>query len=374
MQILVTGANGFIGSALVQALVERGDEVTCVLFPKTSAEWLEGPQVKMLHCDITQPNEALRQAIAQSEWIFHLAGARIGLTPKHFFHVNAGGTRRLLELCRHAPSLRRFVLVSSATVSGPSPTGVLADEEQHVPITPYARSKREAELIALQEFSDIPVTVIRPTAIYGPRTTEWIDLLNLCIYAGRYATFGWLRPEARMDLCHVDDLVRGMLLAAEHPQAIGEIFVLGCSGLTWSEIGQAVTKALGIRAKPLRFPIPVLFVAATFTHLLSLILRKPFEFNFWRAVDFSQPNWTFSSEKARRILGYVPQVPFEEGAQRTVDWMCQAKWVKAPNTKALQPPPPSYTALPAATDPYAPEHQSPTASAPTFSHKQSLKR
>lgn len=336
MRVLVTGANGFIGSALVQALVERGDEVACVLFPGTSATWLEGPSVTMLHADITQPNEALQQAVAKSEWIFHLAGARIGLTPKHFFSVNAEGTRRLLEICRaSAPSLRRFVLVSSATVCGPSPTGQAADETTDHPITPYAQSKREAERIALGAFSDVPVTVVRPTAIYGPRTTEWVDMLNLCAQWGRYAIFGWLRPEARMDMCHVDDLVRGMLLAAEHPQSIGEIFLLGGVDRSWSEMGKTVAQALGVRAKPLRLPIPLLFLAAALTHLLSLILRKPFEFNLWRAVDFSQPNWTFSSEKARRILGYTPQVPFEEGAQRTVDWMCQAKWVKAPKSKNL---------------------------------------
>lgn len=339
MRVLVTGANGFIGSALVQALVARGEAVTCVLFPGTSAAWLEGPRVTMLHCDITQPNEALRQAIAESEWIFHLAGARIGLTAKHFFHVNAGGTRHLLALCREqAPSLRRFVLVSSATVCGPSQTGQAADETQEHPITPYARSKREAERIAREEFADLPVTILRPTAIYGPRTTEWVDMLNLCAGWGRYAVFGWLRPEARMDMCYVDDLVRGMLMAAEHPDAVGETFLLGGIDRSWSEMGNTVARALGVRVKPLRFPIPILFIAAAFTHLLSLILRKPFEFNLWRAIDFSQPNWTFSSEKARRVLGYMPEVPFEEGAQRTVDWMCQEGWVKSPNTKALTPP------------------------------------
>ncbi|MCB9640962.1 MAG: NAD-dependent epimerase/dehydratase family protein [Myxococcales bacterium] len=338
MKVLVTGANGFIGSALVQALVQRGDEVVCVLFPGTQATWLEGPQVRMISCDITKPNDALRDAIASSEQIYHLAGARIGLTAKHFFRVNAEGTRQLLQLCKDgATALQRFVLVSSATVSGPSVTGQAADETKSDPKTPYARSKREAERIALEEFAkDLPITVIRPTAIYGPRTTEWVDMLNLCAGWGRFAIFGWLRPEARMDMCHVDDLVRGMLDAAQHPDAVGETFILGGIDRSWSEMGQTVAGALGVKAKPLRFPIPILFFAAAATHLLSLVIRKPFEFNIWRAVDFSQPNWTFSYEKAKRILGYEPKMSFEEGAKQTVDWMCREGWVKLP--KKMLPP------------------------------------
>ena len=330
MKILVTGANGFIGSSLVQALTARGDQVTCVLFPRTQAPWLQHPQTRFLEADLTQPlPPPLLDELAQTDQIYHLAGARIGLTPKHFFRVNSEGTRHLLENCRqYAKKLQRFVLVSSATVCGSSPDGVQATEEMHAPKTPYAASKGEAERIAREEFADLPITIIRPTAIYGPRTTEWVDMLNLCLRWKRYAVFGVWRKEPRMDMCHVDDLIRGMLLAAEHPDAIGQTFLLGGEAKTWSEIGQAAAKALGIQAKPLRLPLPLLFLVAATVHLISLIIRRPFELNIWRYTDFSQPNWVFSHEKAKRLLGYQPQIPFEEGAAQTARWMLEERWIK----------------------------------------------
>lgn len=337
MKVVVTGANGFIGSALVEALVARGDSVICVLFPGTSADWLACDQVRFIDGDVTRPGPEFVKALTEADEIYHLAGARIGLTPAHFMRVNAGGTRTLLEICRdHATHLERFVFVSSATVCGPSAKGQFRDETSTNPLTPYAKSKAEAERIALTEFAgQVPVTVIRPGAIYGRRTTEWVDMLQLVSQWGRFAIFGVFREEPELDLLHVDDLVEGMLVAAAHPDAVGETFILSGTYKTWTTLGHTVSAAIGKTAKPLYIPIPVLWAAAYATHGVSLLLRRPFEFNIWRAVDFSQSGWTFTSDKAKRVLGWEPRQDFEAAAGRTVRWFIREGWVPAPKGLAL---------------------------------------
>lgn len=126
-------------------------------------------------------------------------------------------------------------------------------------------------------------------------------------------------------------LLRGMLLAAEHPNlsARSSFWVVSIAlGPRWGKR----SPALGVRAKPLRLPIPLLFLAAALTHLLApLDLRKPFEFNLWRAVDFSQPNWTFSSEKAQRILGYTRKSLSEKEAR-------SAPWIGCVRPNGSRPP------------------------------------
>ncbi|MEM1007470.1 MAG: NAD-dependent epimerase/dehydratase family protein [Myxococcota bacterium] len=340
MHILVTGANGFIGTHLVRALCAEGHNVTSVIFPKSDGQELQILGSTLLEADLTRPPEPLRKALTQVDQVYHVAGARIGLHAKHFYRVNTEGTRMLLSVCRERnPKLQRFILVSSATVCGSSPANQAADESHSRPKTPYAKSKYAAEQVALKEFPDIPVTVLRPSAIYGPRTTEWVEMLNLCTRWRRYAIFGVFRKEPRMDLCYIDDLIEGMMQAANHPDTRGEIFILNGPHHSWSEIGQQAATALRVHAKPLYVPMPILFFAAACTHLFSLLLRKPFEFNWWRAIDFAQPNWTFSSQKAQSVFGYQPKTPFPQGVDQTVQSKLRDQWIAPPRTKHLLPPP-----------------------------------
>lgn len=345
MKAFVTGGNGFIGSALIKALEARGDEITCLMYPGTKADWLASPAVTFIEGDITAPNDAMKDAIEEADLIFHLAGARIGLTSAHFYRVNAGGTQELLSVCRkrwkqalkQETNTKRFILVSSATVSGPCERDDPSPEERINPLTPYAKSKVESERIALEEFSDIPVTVIRPTAIYGPRTTEWVALLEASLRWRIHLKMGVFH-NAHVNFCHVDDLVRAMLLAAENKEAIGEAFHIGGFEYNWTDLGFYVSKHLGKKTMTIRMPIPILFLAAGATHILSWFIRQPFEFNWWRAVDFSQKNWLFRLDKAKEILGYEPQITLDEGGGSTLRWFFENEWVTNWGGKKYVPP------------------------------------
>ncbi len=340
MKVFVTGANGFIGTALTKALIARGDEVFALILKGSPKGELPSLDVEIIEGDILQCEERCKEALLESEIIYHLAGARIGLNEKHFFKINVEGTRHLLDICREHSSLKRFVYISSATVSGPSPRGEERTEEDAFPLTPYARSKYAAEQLFKEEpFAQIPHTIIRPTAIYGPRTTEFVSLLDMVVKWHVRPIMG-VFTHCDINFCHVDDLIKGILLAAHHPDAIGETFIIGGSTLNWVSVGKVAAKAYDIKTIPLRIPIPILFVAAAAAHLLSLIIRHPFELNWWRAVDFSQSGWTFSSKKAEKILGYRPQKEPEEGFRETIDWFVQNGWIK-PFFRRKQLPPPA---------------------------------
>ncbi len=166
MIALVTGANGFVGSHLVDLLLESGYQVRCLVRGTSDLRWLEGKNVELRHGGILDPS-SLAGAVRGADYVFHVAGITRARRREDFLRVNGEGTRNLAEACaKHAPGVRKIVYCSSLAAGGPAPSSRPIDEESPaVPHSTYGRSKLEGEIALLRLADRLSYSIVRPPAI-----------------------------------------------------------------------------------------------------------------------------------------------------------------------------------------------------------------
>lgn len=174
MKALVTGSNGFIGSTLVEKLLQQGHQVTCLVRRQSNLTWLQNLPVTYSYASLSS-GEGLEQAVAGMDWIFHLAGVTKARDRQGYVDGNVTITTRLLQACRSQPGLKKFVYVSSQAAAGPSLAGIpLTEADAPHPISIYGECKLAAEKEVLSISGELPVVVLRPPSVYGPETaTFW---------------------------------------------------------------------------------------------------------------------------------------------------------------------------------------------------------
>ncbi|UCG38906.1 MAG: NAD-dependent epimerase/dehydratase family protein, partial [bacterium] len=217
----VTGGTGFIGSHLVDLLLENGCEVRCLVRNRGKLGWLLGKPVTVFEGDLGS-HGVLRSGASGVDAVFHLAGLTAAASREQYRLVNAGGCGNLARASLEAdepPGV--FVYVSSLAAVGPSYNDTAVEESRAPhPVTEYGRSKLEGERV-LAGMGPLPLVVVRPPAVYGPRDREILPLFRL-------AARGFLpifNPAARISMVHVRDLVKGILASAEGGRA-GETYFL----------------------------------------------------------------------------------------------------------------------------------------------------
>ena len=325
MRALVTGSTGFIGTHLVAALVARGWQVRCLVRATSNRAPLAMQQVEYV-VGALQDRRALRQAVQGVELIFHLAGVTKVRSPADYDRINYGGTQNLLEACAASrTTLRKLLYISSIAAAGPSPTGMpLQESHAPQPVGPYGRSKLRAEAAVLAHKAQFPVLVLRPSAIYGPRDTDFLPLFRAVKY-GVLPHVG--RQELRVDLCFVTDLVHGMVTAAESPQGLGEVFFLGGATYTWREMGRAIARLLHTQPREVSAPRAAVLAAACLADGWARLRGRPSLFSRANVRERLQPYWVCDSTKAYHTFGYAPQTPLAQGLAETLRWYQHAGWL-----------------------------------------------
>ncbi|MCS6803635.1 MAG: NAD-dependent epimerase/dehydratase family protein [Acidobacteriota bacterium] len=318
MNIVVTGANGFIGSFLVEALVGQGYRVRCFVLRGEPVDALHGLPVEIVYGDVCS-RETLGDAVKDVDYVYHLAGIKTVWDEQTYFRVNFQGTRNVLEAARQASArLKRFVYVSSQAAAGPSWDGhPLTEEEACHPVTAYGRSKRAAETYLLSQAQQVPITIVRPTLVYGPRNLETAMLYTMV----RWRLLPLIRREQYLNLIHVRDAVRGILLAAQHEQACGQIyFITSEQAYTWREIGQRAFHLSRTRGIVLPVPWVGVKVAAGVIKSYRRFRGQPVHLIDDKVRELSQRYWVCSGQKARRELGFEPQISLDDGIRETLQW------------------------------------------------------
>jgi nucleoside-diphosphate-sugar epimerase len=321
MRALVTGAGGFLGTALVRALSARGDEVRALVRRPSPA--LALPAVEVATGDATDP-AVLRSAVRDRDVVFHLAGVRRAIDPEEFRRVNAGSTRSLLEACAaESPGLARFVLAGSMAAAGPS--RVPRQEDQPLaPVEPYGASKAEAEAVALSFADRLPVAVARPPRIMGPGDRENLLLFRIA-RAGLVLDFGE-RPLSWID---VDDCARGFLLLAERPEATGEAFFLASAETTTAAgLMREAARALGIRTRRVPVPAAALRALAAGADAVTRVTGRRLPLNRKLAAQLLAPGWVCDPSKALARLGFEARTPLADSIARAARWYVDAGWIR----------------------------------------------
>jgi dihydroflavonol-4-reductase len=325
MKALVTGASGFIGSHLAEHLRDRGYEVRCLIRKSSSREWLGGFD-QLVFGDVFDKN-ALHEAVAGVDIVFHSAGLTKAKTPDEYFRANVEGTKNLLKAVRSAnPGLRRFVLLSSQTAAGPSPTKTpIAEDFPPHPITTYGRSKLQAEKEVMACAQDLPVTIVRPPAVYGPRDKDIFEFFSTM---SRH-----LQPmvgfqERFVSLIHARDLVRGIVMAAESQTSAGQTYFISSRRMyDWREVGDVSRRILDTWALRLKIPEAGVYGIAAVAEVLAKFSSKPALINFEKARDMVQYYWTCDGAKAKRDFGFEEELTLEEGVRDTVGWYRKQGWL-----------------------------------------------
>jgi nucleoside-diphosphate-sugar epimerase len=320
MRALVTGADGFLGTALVRALAARGDEVRALVRRPSDAPVPAG--VERVIGDATDP-ASLRPAVRGCDLVFHLAGVRRATDPAEFRRVNASSTRAALEAClAEAPHLSRFVLAGSMAASGPS-REPRREEAPLSPIEPYGASKAEAERIALSFAERLPVTVARPPRIMGPGDRENLIFFRIA-KAGFVVDFGD-RPLSWID---VDDCARGFLLLADRPEARGEAFFLASTELTSvAGIMAEAARALGVRARRVPAPAALVRALAAVADGVTNATGRRLPFGRKLAAQVLAPGWVCDPGKARALLGFEARTPLARSVAEAARSYLERGWL-----------------------------------------------
>jgi len=318
-KVLVTGATGFTGRNLCKKLVEVGHSVRGLVRNTSHRSELESLGVEIAFGDLTDAN-SLGAAVRGIDTVYHLAAVyrQEGVPTKYFYEVNVEGTRRLLEAAWQA-GVQRFVHCSTVGVQGEIKNPPADETAPYNPGDVYQESKCEGEKAALKFFADsgLPGVVIRPVGIYGPGDTRFLKLFKF-IYNGKFRMLG--SGNVLYHLTYIDDLVKGVILCGEKPEAVGQIYTLGGNEyVTLNELVTLVAEALEVPVPSKHFPVwPVWFAG-----LLCEMACRPLRIEppiYRRRVDFFIKDRAFDISKARRELGYEPEVDLRAGLKRTAEW------------------------------------------------------
>ncbi|MAT38496.1 MAG: nucleoside-diphosphate sugar epimerase [Ectothiorhodospiraceae bacterium] len=324
----ITGATGFIGSHLADALLERGFTVRALVRKTSNLRWLEGKNIERVEGSLSDA-ESLSRLVEGADYVFHLAGLVKAKTEDEYFKANQGATRTLLECCeKHAPSLKRFLYLSSMTAGGPSPSLESPVNEEHPgqPITTYGRSKLAGEKEVRSFSGKIPWTILRPPAVYGPRDTE-IYLYFKTVAGGLNGVIGF--DDKRLSLIYYKDLVEGIIQAAQSEKAVDQMYYVGDDEFySWPRIANICADVFGKKHLTLRIPHFLLFTIAGIAQFIAGIAGKAATFNLEKARDFSQRYWTCDSSKARDDFGYKQITTLEDGLRESIEWYKEQGWLK----------------------------------------------
>ena len=327
--ILVTGATGFIGSVLVDYLNNRNDTVRILLRPESDADKASSMRVDIRRGRYDDP-ASLRKAVKGIDTVIHLAGVTKSVDEKGYYDGNVMPVTELLQSVKEvSPGLRRFVLVSSLAAAGPADNTDPGTREGDLPkpVSSYGKSKLEAERVCLSFQDALPITIVRPPAVYGPGDKDMLQFLQL-LKKGLVLAAG-NEGVQRLSLVHVDDLVRGIVAAAESPAAIGEtFFITSPKGYSWDELSEVAAGVLGIRkVRKVSLPKRLMRFFGHVAGLISAITGRPGFLNPDKVNEMVQDYWVCSPEKAESRLGFTASVSLEEGMHSTIAWYKEQGWL-----------------------------------------------
>ena len=317
-RVLVTGATGFAGGALAKKLVEQGNQVVALVRAGSNVSSLKALGISLVEGDITDP-EAVMTAAEGCEIIYHIAAVyrTAGHPDSYYEAVNTQGVQHVIDAAR-AHQVKRTVHCSTVGVHGDIQEIPSNEESPYNPGDVYQLTKLAGEELFAQAMAEGLVGVIfRPGAIYGPGDLRLLKMFKQ-VKRGFFPLFDG--GHNFYHLSYIDDLTDGIILCGEHPNAIGERFIL-CSDeySTIRELATRIAECVDVKPPTFAPPIKPLMWAAKVCEAVC----KPFGIDpplHTRRVEFFIKSRAFDNSKAKRLLGYQPKIDTTEGIRRTVAW------------------------------------------------------
>jgi len=328
MNVLVSGANGFIGSHLVEALLERGYNVICLVRKTSNLKWIRGLDTGIIFCEsIVQ--KSLFDIIKglKIDFVFHLAGLVRACNINHYYRVNYLGTKNLVRACKEInPPIKKFVYLSTLETCIPSDGGSLISETTRPePISDYGKSKLKGEEEVLRYKDSMPVVIIRPAGVFGPRDKDFLFFFQ-------FAKRGILplveKGEKFFSLCFVEDLVKCMIDAAESPKTSGKVYFVSDGNVySWVDFADTITEIMGVKARKINISDRMFLYIATLMEFISRLRGVPHTFDRQKAIILSKKYLTCDTKRIKRDISFSPQYTLGTGLKKTVDWYKSQGWL-----------------------------------------------
>jgi nucleoside-diphosphate-sugar epimerase len=311
-RILCTGATGFIGRHLVRALRQRDRELACLVHPTDDITPLADLGATIIRADL-EDKRSLYKACSDYSHVYHLAAVLMNPDPETFYRVNLLGTKNLVEVFLESGiKPHRFLFTSSIAAVGPShKNSMLSEESPCHPVSHYGRSKLLAEQFLGSLGDRLPVTIVRLPLVYGPQSL-----------GGLYTFFRTINNHFCISAGHLEDVVRGIILAAENPVTVGQTYFLGDNKIYSSEeIFRTIEEALGRRALKMKIPYPVIYSLGLILESYAKITKtSPLVTREMMKEGMKYRYWQATMRKARSDFGFEAEVELARGARITAAW------------------------------------------------------
>ena len=329
MIAVVTGSNGFIGSHLVEALLQQDYHIRCLDIQEPRGRLPKDTRIEHYTVDCGEL-VALRQTrvFTNADYVFHLAGVSKRVHMEEFRRNNVLPTRNVLQnLVDDKIRLKRFVFVSTQASAGPAPSldQPVTEFSEPKPIENYGTSKLEAEHVVQELASRIPYTILRPGTVYGPRD---VDFLAIFKQIGKHLSVYPAYRTKYVNIIFVTDLVKGMLQAALAPKAIGKTYFLCADDpVMWQDIHHGIARVQNKRVFEINIPQLGVDLIAQILRAYSKITGYSGLVNSEK-IALSRPKfWVCSPERAKRDFGFEARMPLLQGLETTYRWYVENGWL-----------------------------------------------
>jgi nucleoside-diphosphate-sugar epimerase len=328
MRVLVTGSSGFLGSHVAEQLSKAGHTVVALVRKTSNRKFLEKLESVVFAEGTVEDRDSVERAMDGVDAVIHSAGIVKARNDAEFHATNVKGTTNMIEgaaaVC--ASRIKRFVHVSSLEASGPSHDGNPVPVEQEMPVTRYGKSKLAAEKEVLKHKERLPVTILRPTGIYGPRDAEMFEIFK-SVKRGVLPITG--DGTGQVTLVYGPDAARACIRAIDASVPSGSRFFITDGGVYEQRaMMEEVERALAKRAL-VRFGLPhsVIQTVSVFVEAYGKLRDKPVMLTRDKAAGLTHKYWTASSDDAQKALDWTPEVRWDEGTKLTAQWYRDNGWL-----------------------------------------------
>jgi dihydroflavonol-4-reductase len=323
--ILVTGASGFVGGHLAEALDHQKKKIKLLVRSSSQLAFKPTSNMKLCEGDVTD-KASLKKAMDGVETVYHLAGLLRGANYAHYEKVNIEGTRNVCEAFVRQKTRKRIVYVSSLSAAGPSEKEEpLSEEMAPRPVSFYGQTKLGGEEVVRSYQKKIKTVILRPGAVYGPREKDILEYFKM-VKRGLVLIPG--DGSLKVSFVYVDDLVQAILLAGRSVKAPGNtFFVSDGKSYTWEDYSWGIAKAFHKSFRVFHVPMPLVRGAAYLADLKAQLTGRASIVSTDKIKEAPGPGWVCSNAKIVRKLGFKPRYDINQGIRKSVDFYLKAGWL-----------------------------------------------
>ncbi len=329
--VLITGASGFIGFHLAEALLRRGDQVAGLVRTTSNVSQLESLDIQLVRGDVVDV-DSLRRAVAGKQVVYHLAGLTKARRRNDFFRVNEVGAKNIAAACLGETNPPTLINVSSLAAAGPARDGLAKRESDAMaPVSWYGKSKLAGEAAVRQFAAEVPTTIVRPPIVFGEADANFLQIVRPIQRIGIHTVPGYAANT--FSLIHAADLASLLILAAELGERLSEqgeqgvYFAEAEERVSYSGLGQLIGDALERSVRPLPLPHAAIWLAAGVGQCMLRPFGKTPALNIDKAREATAGSWYCNCEKANTQLGFAPGKPLPERMRETINWYKSNGWL-----------------------------------------------